>query len=259
MQDFAPRADALMFDLSGRVALVTGAGQGVGAEVARTLARQGAAVAVNDLVEARAQSVVDEILGVSGGRAAAVAADVTAVDAVHAMIAAVEASLGPVDILVNNAGIPADGFVLKQFREMSVDDWEPFIRLNLYATLYCSQAVVDGMCERGWGRIITVSSEAGRTGTSLGISLYGAAKAGAVGLSRHLAVELGPFGITVNCVSLGVIERADGGGGGMAKRYPARRLGRPADVAGAIAYLASDEAAWVTGQTLPVNGGIFTS
>jgi 3-oxoacyl-[acyl-carrier protein] reductase len=248
-----------MFDLSGRVALVTGAGQGVGAEVARTLAQQGAAVAVNDLVAARAQSVVDDVTAVANGRATSVAADVTDVDAVAAMIARVEADLGPVDILVNNAGIPADGFVLKQFREMSIADWEPFIRLNLYATLYCCHAVVDGMCARGWGRIITVSSEAGRAGTSLGISLYGAAKAGAVGLSRHLAVELGPFGVTVNCVSLGVIERGDGGGSGMAKGYPVRRLGRPADVAGAIAYLASDEAAWVTGQTLPVNGGIFTS
>ena len=247
-----------MFDLSRRVALVTGAGQGVGAEVARTLARQGAAVAVNDLFAPRARTVVDAILA-DGGRAEAVEADITDVDAVGAMLATVEARLGPVDILVNNAGIPADGFALKQFRDMTVDDWEPFIRLNLYGTLHCTRAVVDGMCERGWGRVVTVSSEAARAGTALGISLYGASKAAAVGLSRHLAVELGPFGVTVNCVSLGIIERADGAGGGMAKGYPARRLGRPADVAGAIAYLASDEAAWVTGQTLPVNGGIFTT
>ena len=247
-----------MFDLSRRVALVTGGGQGVGAEVARTLARQGAAVAVNDLYAARAQTVVDEIVA-DGGHAGAVAADITELDAVEAMVASVESRLGPVDILINNAGIPADGFVLKQFREMTVDEWEPVIRLNLYGTLHCTRAVVDGMCERGWGRVVTVSSEAGRTGTALGISLYGAAKAAAVGLSRHLAVELGPFGVTVNCVSLGVIERADGGGRGMAKGYPIRRLGRPADVAGAVAYLASDEAAWVTGQTLPVNGGIFTT
>jgi NAD(P)-dependent dehydrogenase (short-subunit alcohol dehydrogenase family) len=247
-----------MLDLSRRVALVTGAGQGVGAEIARTLARQGAAVAVNDLFAARARTVVDEIVA-AGGHADAFTADITDAGAVDAMVAAVESRLGPVDVLVNNAGIPADGFVLRQFREMTVDDWEPFIRLNLYGTLHCTRAVVDGMCERGWGRVVTVSSEAGRAGTGLGISLYGAAKAAAVGLSRHLAVELGPFGVTVNCVSLGVIERADGGGQGMAKGYPTRRLGRPADVAGAVAYLASDEAAWVTGQTLPVNGGIFTS
>ena len=247
-----------MLDLSRRVALVTGAGRGVGAEIARTLARQGAAVAVNDLFAARAQTVVDEIVA-GGGRADALTADITDAGAVEAMVATVESRLGPVDVLVNNAGIPADGFVLRQFREMTVDDWEPFIRLNLYGTLHCTRAVVDGMCERGWGRVVTVSSEAGRAGTGLGISLYGAAKAAAVGLSRHLAVELGPFGVTVNCVSLGVIERADGGGQGMAKGYPTRRLGRPADVAGAVAYLASDEAAWVTGQTLPVNGGIFTS
>jgi NAD(P)-dependent dehydrogenase (short-subunit alcohol dehydrogenase family) len=247
-----------VFDLSRRVALVTGSGQGVGAEVARTLARQGAAVAVNDLHAARAQGVVDEIVA-AGGRAAAVAADVTEIAAVSAMTAEVEAALGPVDILVNNAGIPADGFALKQFRDMTADDWEPFIRLNLYGMLYCTRAVVDGMCEREWGRVVTVSSEAHRAGTALGISLYGAAKAGAVGLSRHLAVELGPFGVTVNCVSLGIIQRGDGGGSGLAKAYPTKRLGRPDDVAGAVAYLASDEAAWVTGQTLPVNGGIFTT
>jgi 3-oxoacyl-[acyl-carrier protein] reductase len=247
-----------MFDLTGRVALVTGAGQGVGAEVARTLARQGAAVAVNDLYAARATDVVGEITA-AGGSARAVEADVTDLDAVTTMVDAVTTGLGAVDILVNNAGIPTKGFTLKPFRETAPDDWEPFIRLNLYGTLNCTRAVVDGMCERGWGRIVTVSSDAGRAGTDLGIALYGAAKAGAVGLSRHLAVELGPFGVTVNCVSLGVIERDDGGGAGMAKRYPVRRLGRPADVAGAIAYLVSDEAAWVTGQTLPVNGGIFTS
>jgi len=247
-----------MFDLSTRVALVTGAGRGVGAEVARTLARQGAAIAVNDLFAARARTVADQIVA-DGGRAETAEADITDVDAVSAMVANVETRLGPVDILVNNAGIPADGFALKQFREMTVDDWEPFIRLNLYGTLHCTRAVVDGMCERGWGRVVTVSSEAGRAGTGLGISLYGASKAAAVGLSRHLAVELGPFGVTVNCVSLGIIERADGGGAGMAKGYPTRRLGRPADVAAAIAYLASDEAAWVTGQTLPVNGGIYTT
>jgi NAD(P)-dependent dehydrogenase (short-subunit alcohol dehydrogenase family) len=247
-----------MFDLSRRVALVTGGGQGVGAEVARTLARQGAAVAVNDLFAARAQKVADEIAA-SGGRPHAVMADITDADAVGAMVTSIESHLGPVDILVNNAGIPADGFVLKQFREMTADEWEPFLRLNLYGTLHCTRAVVDGMCERGWGRVVTVSSEAARSGSGLGISVYGAAKAAAVGLSRHLAVELGPFGVTVNCVSLGIIERADGGGRGMAKGYPTRRLGRPADVAGAVAYLASDEAAWVTGQTLPLNGGIFTS
>jgi 3-oxoacyl-[acyl-carrier protein] reductase len=247
-----------MFDLSRRVALVTGGGQGVGAEVARTLARQGAAVAVNDLFAARAQKVADEIAA-SGGRPYAVMADITDADAVGAMVTSIESHLGPVDILVNNAGIPADGFVLKQFREMTADEWEPFLRLNLYGTLHCTRAVVDGMCERGWGRVVTVSSEAARSGSGLGISVYGAAKAAAVGLSRHLAVELGPFGVTVNCVSLGIIERADDGGRGMAKGYPTRRLGRPADVAGAVAYLASDEAAWVTGQTLPVNGGIFTS
>ena len=245
-----------MFDLSGHVALVTGAGQGVGAGVARALGAQGAAVAVNDVFDERATGVVEEIAA-AGGRAATAVADVTDGDAVSAMVASVEATLGAVDILVNNAGIPSDGFQLKTFREMSVDDWDRFVDLNLYAVLHCTRAVIDGMCERGWGRIVTVSSEAGRHGAHIGISLYGAAKAGAVGFSRHLAKEVGPFGVTVNCVALGDIDRGVPDEA-RRRRYPVGRLGRPDDVAGAIVWLASEEAEWVTGQNVPVNGGYFT-
>ncbi len=246
-----------MFDLTGKVALVTGAGQGVGAGVARCLAAQGATVAVNDLYEDRAASVVSTIAS-GGGRALAAQADVTDMEAVVRAVDAVAAAAGPVDILVSNAGVPADGFPLRHFRDMRPAEWDRFIRLNLYGLLHCVHAVLDGMCERQWGRIVMVSSEAGRQGLASGISVYGAAKAGAVGLIRHLAAEVGPLGVTANAVSLGRIgdgtidER-------LARHFPVPRLGRPDDIAAAVVYLASDEASWVTGQTLPVNGGVYSS
>ncbi|MEX0666360.1 MAG: SDR family NAD(P)-dependent oxidoreductase [Acidimicrobiia bacterium] len=241
--------------LEGRVALVTGAGQGVGAGIARALAAEGAAVAVNDVHAERADRVVAEINAASG-RAAPAVADVTDLDAVRAMVADTERSLGPIDVLVNNAGVP-EGFALRRFREMPVEDWDKFIRLNLYGVLHCIHSVVDGMVDRGWGRIVTISSEAGRIGVGFGISIYGAAKAGAVGFSHHLATELIGTGVTVNCLSLGLMAvDADD-----ARRPPppTARLGRPDDVAAAVCYLASDAAEWVTGQTLPVNGGHTTS
>jgi NAD(P)-dependent dehydrogenase (short-subunit alcohol dehydrogenase family) len=242
--------------LGARVALVTGAGQGIGAGIAHALAAEGSAVAVNDLFAERAAAVADAI-ETEGGRAHAVTADVTDPSAVHAMVAEAESALGPVDVLVNNAGIPADGFVPTVFREMPVQDWDRFVRLNLYGVLHCCKAVLDGMCDRGWGRIVTVSSEAGRLGVGFGISLYGAAKAGAVGFSRHLATELIGTGVTVNCVSLGLM--ATGPDDTRRPPRPTARLGSPEDVAAAVCYLASDAAEWVTGQTLPVNGGHTTT
>jgi NAD(P)-dependent dehydrogenase (short-subunit alcohol dehydrogenase family) len=242
--------------LDQRVALVTGAGQGIGAGIARGLAAEGAAVAVNDLHAERAQAVVDEIVS-SGGRAAPFVADVTDLDAMRAMVDDIGTAFGPVDVLVNNAGIPADGFVPRRFREMPVEDWDKFVRLNLYGVLIGVRAVIDGMCDRGWGRIVTISSEAGRVGVGFGISLYGAAKAGAVGFSHHLATELIGTGVTVNCVSLGLM--ATGPDDDRRPPRPTSRLGTPEDVAGAVCYLASDAADWITGQTLPVNGGHTTS
>jgi len=188
-----------------------------------------------------------------------VAADVTDPEAVRVMVAEVEGSLGPVDILVNNAGLPAEGIRLQQFRETAPADWEPLLRLNLYAVLHCCHGFVGGMCDRGWGRVITISSEAAREGTAAGLSLYGAGKAAAVGFSWNLAQEVAPFGVTVNCLSLGTIFRPGVDEERLARRYPVGRLGRPADVAAAVLYLASGEAAWVTGQTIPVNGGLHAS
>ncbi len=241
--------------LDGRVALVTGAGQGVGAGIARALAAEGAAVAVNDLHVERADGVVSEIVS-AGGHAVPAIADVTDLDAVRAMVTDVGASLGPVDVLVNNAGVP-EAFKLQRFRDMPVEDWDKFIQLNLYGVINCIHSVVDGMCDRGWGRIVTISSEAGRIGVGFGISLYGAGKAGAIGFSHHLATELIGTGVTVNCLSLGLMAASPDDP--RRPPPPTARLGRPEDVAGAVCYLASDGAEWITGQTLPVNGGHTTS
>jgi NAD(P)-dependent dehydrogenase (short-subunit alcohol dehydrogenase family) len=244
-----------VFDLAGRVALVTGAGQGVGSGIASSLAAAGATVAVNDLVRDRAVAVADAL----GGGAVAVPFDVTDLEAVRAGVAEVARALGPVDVLVNNAGIPTAGFPQVAFRESDPALWRRFVDLNLYGVLNCTHTVVGGMCDRGWGRIVTISSEAGRLGLGIGVSLYGAAKAGAVGLMRHLAVEVAPSGVTANCLSLGLMDNVPGEWAeAMARRVPRRRLGSPADAGAAAVFLASDEAGWITGQVLPVNGGTAT-
>lgn len=242
--------------LERRVALVTGAGRGVGAGIAAALAAAGAAVAVNDLDADRAAGVAAGI-NTAGGLAHISVADVTDLAAVEGMVADVTAAVGQVDVLVNNAGIPADGFVPRPFREMPVDDWDRFVRLNLYGVLHGVKATVDGMCDRGWGRIVTVSSEAGRMGLPSGISLYGASKAAALGFSRHLALELLGTGVTANCVALGLM--ATGPDDTRRPPWPTTRLGHPDDVAAAVCFLASDDAEWITGQVLGVNGGALTT
>ncbi len=248
-----------MFDLTGRVALVTGAGQNVGAAIARTLAQQGAAVAVNDLFADRAEAVAAEIVA-GGGRAIGIAGDVTDGDAVRAMVAGVEA-LGPIDILVNNAGVPPNpSWDLQPFHEVPPDRWQPWVDLNLYGVLNCCHAVVGGMVERGFGRIVTIVSDAGRYGEPF-LSVYSAAKAGAIGFSKALAKEAAPHGVTVNCVALGNVSPPSTPAdlvAKLARSYPVGRVGRPEDIAPAVLYLASTEAEWVTGQVLPVNGGYAT-
>ncbi len=248
-----------MFELDGSVALVTGAGQGVGAGIARMLALQGAAVGVNDRVGERAESVVAEIVA-AGGRAQAQPFDVTDGAAVQVGVAKLEALLGPVDVLVNNAGVP-EGMGLVRFRDMPPESWTRYVNLNLYGVLHCTRAVLDGMCARRFGRIVTISSGAGQVGLGIGVSLYGAGKGGAIAFMRHLAIEVARFGVTANTLALGLMGNAAGAAGvaGLERSVPVGRLGLPEDVGAAVVFLASQEAAWITGQTLGVNGGTLTS
>jgi 3-oxoacyl-[acyl-carrier protein] reductase len=248
-----------MFSLDGKVALVTGAGQGVGAGIARMLAAQGAAVAVNDLVEERARATVDAIEA-AGGRAAPIAFDVAAHADVARGVESAEKALGPLGILVNNAGIPA-GMGVQQFRETTPEAWRDYIDINLYGVMNCCHAAINGMCERGWGRIITISSGAGAVGLPLGISAYGAGKGGGMGFMRHLAMETARDGVTANTVAVGMINNHTDASvtAHLVKSVPVGRLGEPDDIAGLCVYLASDEAGWMTGQTIHLNGGNVTT
>jgi 3-oxoacyl-[acyl-carrier protein] reductase len=248
-----------VFDLTGKVALVTGAGQGMGAGVATLLAGQGAVLAVNDLVEERAAETVEGIVA-SGGRAVAAPFDVTSHEAVEAGVAQAQEALGPVDILVNNAGVPAS-MALTRFLEMEPEEWSPYVDLNLYGVLHCSRAVLAGMCERGWGRIVTISSGAGQIGIPIGVALYGAGKGGAIAFMRHLAMEVASRGVTVNSLALGLMNNAgsDEQVKKLGAQIPVGRAGTPEDVGAAVAFIASDEASWLTGQTIGLNGGSVTS
>jgi NAD(P)-dependent dehydrogenase (short-subunit alcohol dehydrogenase family) len=245
-----------MFDLSGRTALVTGAGQNVGAGIARALAAQGATVAVNDLRPERADAVVEEILA-AGGKAIGAPFDVTDFQAVTEGAAAI----GAIDILVNNAGNwGAHTIVLKPFRELDPSSWEGPIRVNLYGVMHCCRAVINGMCDRGWGRIITISSGAGTGGVNIGISPYSAGKGGGLSFTRTLALEVAQYGVTANTLALGLMTIGDATiTSPLTKRIPIGRTGTPQDVAAACVWLASEEAGWVTAQTIQVNGGAITT
>jgi NAD(P)-dependent dehydrogenase (short-subunit alcohol dehydrogenase family) len=255
-----------------RVALVTGAGQGIGRQICLTLAQEGARVAVNDIVEKLAKAVAEEIAR-AGGRAIAVVADVTDEDAVKAMMEQVLKEWGQVDILVNNAGVPLSALMVAH-REPTPGGGPPFHRTDrsfwdltmdviTYGTLYCTRVVVEGMIERRWGRIVNITSDAGRGGVG-GLGLYSLAKAGIVGLSKALAQEIGPYCITVNCISPGFIETPSAmefaQGRNMAPFHGALglgRLGQPSDIASGVSFLVSERAEWITGQVLRVNGGML--
>ncbi len=241
-----------MFDLTGRTAVVTGAGQNVGAGIARTLAGQGASVIVNDIVKERADDTVAQI-SAAGGTASSAAFDVTDYDAVMAAFA----DIGAVDILVNNAGNGgAEGMGLVQFRDSEPAGWRGAINVNLFGVLHCSRAVINGMCERNFGRVITISSGAGLTGLRIGVSPYAAGKGGAIAFMRHLAAETARFGVTANSVALGMMQAGtEDATAALVRQIPVGRTGTPEDVGAVCVYLASDEGSWMTGQTLHLDGG----
>lgn len=246
-----------VFSLEGQVALVTGAGRGMGVGIARMLGKLGARVAINDLYLKRAEATAEE-LRAEGIDAFAAAADVTDHAAVKAMVSAVIDSAGQIDILVSNAGVPADGMGYCKFLESSPEDWQKFVNLNMFGLMNCCHAAVPGMKERGYGRVIAITSESWRAGLPMGIAAYAASKAGAVGFIRHLAAETGRSGITVNALSLGTMNNWDSDA--LAKKTCfVPRAGSPEDVGAGVAYFASKEAAWVTGQVLPLNGGSLTA
>ncbi len=248
-----------MFDLTGRKALITGAGQGVGEGIACRLARAGAAVAINDLHEERARAVAERVEA-DGGRAIAAPFDVVDHAAVTDGIAAVESAIGSLDILVNNAGVP-EGMGVQLFRESDPEAWRPSIDVNLFGVLNCSRAVINGMCERKHGRIVTISSGAGTVGLNIGVSAYAAGKGGGISFMRHLALETARQGVTANTLAIGMIDNhADlSVTKHLAETIPVGRLGQPEDIAALCSYLVSDEASWMTGQTIALNGGSVTT
>lgn len=257
-------APSRLLDLSGKVALVTGAGQGVGAAIARYLAANGAAVAVNDYVRERAEAIAQEI-NAQAGRAIGVQGDVTDFVSVSEIVAAITQQLGPVSVLVNNAGnagASPSGVARGNFWESEPEDWEPFLRVNLYGVMHCCRAVIPGMIGAGHGRLITIISDAGRMGEPR-LEAYSAAKAGAAGLMRALARSVGRYGITANSVAIAFTTTPTTQATladeefrrRMLSNYIIRRVGEPTDAAGLVTFLASDAASWITAQTYPVNGG----
>jgi 2-hydroxycyclohexanecarboxyl-CoA dehydrogenase len=247
-----------MSQLSGRTALITGAGQNVGAQTARVLASAGARVIVNDLFADRAETVVEQIR-TAGGSAQTAVCDVTDLAAVTETFGQV----GDIDILVNNAGIPITGFSMANFADDDPATWKAFIDLNVYGPMNCTHTVLPGMIARGWGRIITISSESARVGDRK-LGAYAASKGAGPALMRSVAKEVGRHGITCNSLSLATqnnagLDEASDMTLRQLKAYQVPRLGSASDVAAAIAWLTSDDGAWVTGQTIPINGGYATS
>jgi len=243
-----------MFDLTGKTALVTGASGGIGGAIAKTLHSQGAKVVLSGTrVEA-----LEALKGELGGNAFIAQANLSDIASVEALPKAAEqAAGGPVDILVNNAGITKDNL----FMRMKDEEWDQVIAVNLTAAFRLSRAVLRGMMKKRWGRIIQISSVVGATGNP-GQGNYAAAKAGLIGMTKSLAAEVASRNITVNAVAPGFIQTAmtevltDQQKEMIGQRIPAGRMGMPQEIAAAVAYLASQEAAYVTGETIHINGGM---
>jgi 2-hydroxycyclohexanecarboxyl-CoA dehydrogenase len=240
-----------------RVALVSGAARGIGRGIAEALAARGDAVAIGDLLEDQGRAAAQEI----GGRTIAVPLDVTDSDSVRAAVASVEEQLGPVEVLVNNAGWDE----LKPFLQTDEAFWDRVIDVNFKGALRLTHAVLPGMVERGYGRVVNIGSDAGRVGSSME-SVYSGAKGAVIAFTKTLAREVARKGVTANTVCPGPTDtpmlqgmEAEGGGtliGALERAVPMRRLGKPHDIAAAVAFLSSEEAGYITGQTLSVSGGL---
>lgn len=246
-----------MSTFEGRVALVTGASQGIGRAVALALAQQGATVALAARNEAKLAEVATEIAS-AGGTASAFVLDLSSEDSIKECAKAVIARLGKVDILVNNAGITRDILSLRMKRK----DWDDVLTTNLTGAFLMTQACMGSMLKTRWGRVINITSVVGETGQA-GQANYAASKAGLIGLTKSLARELASRTITVNAVAPGYIETAmtavlnDEQRTAMTSQIPLQRAGTDRDIAAAVAFLASEEAGYITGHTLDVNGGMY--
>jgi len=245
-----------MSELQGRVALVTGASRGIGKAIALTLAKAGAAVAVNYREHSDEADAVTEVIRKGGGRTAAFGADVSQRTAVDTMIRDVEGRLGPIDILINNAGMAAP----RGLDDMTEADFDRSIAVNLKSVYLCTQAVLPGMRARRWGRIVSLSSIGARIGAGSVSVAYGAAKAGVEGLTRAYALQLASEGVTVNAIAPGLVDTSMGKpllDAGVATRIPVGRAGTTDEIAQAVLLLVRN--GYMTGQTLAVNGGSLFS
>jgi len=242
-----------MFDLSGKTALVTGASGGIGGAIARALHGRGAVV----VASGTRLEALEALRGELGDRVHPLPCNLADKAAVEELPKAAEAAAGQIDILVNNAGITRDNLFLR----MKDEEWDTVIAVDLSAAFRLSRAVLRGMVKRRWGRIVNITSVVGTTGNA-GQGNYAAAKAGLVGMTKSLASEIASRNVTANCIAPGFIETAmtdalnETQRGAILGRIPAGRMGTPAEIAAAAVYLASEEAAYVTGQTLHVNGGM---
>lgn len=248
-----------MYDLTGKVALITGSSMGLGRAFALDLAKAGASVIVNNRKGGEsAEAVVKEIESL-GRKAALVPCDIGNPESVAKMVDTILAKFGKVDVLINNAGISIDGTTVKYDPEA----WDRVMKTNIYGVFYCSKYCLPSMIQQKWGRIINISSLVGQIGV-MGTPAYTASKAGIMGYTKTLAKEVARKGITVNCISLGYFE-----GGGLLETVPEKiaqeilaaipigRWGKAEEISSAINYLVSDAAAYITGQTLNINGGYY--
>jgi 3-oxoacyl-[acyl-carrier protein] reductase len=242
-----------MFDLTGRKALVTGATGGIGGAIAQALHKQGARVAISGTKQEKLESLGSQL----GEGVHLLPCDLADTAAVEKLVPAAEAALGQLDILVNNAGLTRDNL----FMRMKDEEWDAVLAVDLTAGFRLSRAALRGMMRRRHGRIISISSVVGVTGNP-GQGNYAAAKAGMIGMSKALAAEVASRGVTVNCIAPGFIKTAmtdalnDKQREAVLARVPAGRLGSPEEIAAAVVYLASEAAAYITGQTIHINGGL---